>query len=315
MKRINLKKAVICLISALTVTAAVGSLSACKIETAHPEAVITYSFNGTEYAVKYTLYRSVRPHTVRHFIELANEGFYNDIIVHDYDSNDWFTGAYVYNAEDYSAKSENAGQMGEYFEQYSKEDAYAKLYADGVMTPTVFKDSAYNDETEKIDKTQYVPALFGEFTNNIQQEITYDPLSAELGCLKIYYYEKETNRKVCVLPTDDQPMRNIDYKTNCATSVFAVQTGASSSYSKSNYAVFAKVSDEDAFDKLLDAVGDFIDDNHGGTKSDFYTAVENVRVDNADNYTDKPETDKGKEVDFKAPKTPIIIKEVKIVKY
>ena len=72
---------------------------------------------------------------------------------------------------------------------------------------------------------------------------------------------------------------------------------------------------EDAFDKLLDAVGDFIDDNHGGTKSDFYTAVENVRVDNADNYTDKPETDKGKEVDFKAPKTPIIIKEVKIDKY
>ncbi|MDE6585610.1 MAG: peptidylprolyl isomerase [Clostridia bacterium] len=314
MKHFKLRKILICAVSAAVVTSACVSLGACNIETAHPEAEITYEFNGETYAVKYTLYRDLRPHTVRHFIELANEGFYDGTIVHDFDSSDWFTGGYSYDSEDYTAKKDNAGQMAEYFEAHAKEDAYVKLYADGKLSKTVFKESAYNDVTEKIENAnEYVPALMGEFYNNIHQEFDNDPLNAEIGCLKTYYYDKTTTNKVFVTPTSDQTIR-ADYSNNCTTSLFAVQTSSSSSYSRSDYCVFARLSSTDAFYDLTDAVNDYITNEHGGTRSNFYNET-TVHVDNNDNYSDKAEADKGKEVKFKAPKTPIIIKTVKITKY
>ena len=46
---------------------------------------------------------------MRHFIELAEAGFYDNTIIHDYTSNDWYGGGYVYNQEAYAdAGSNNA---------------------------------------------------------------------------------------------------------------------------------------------------------------------------------------------------------------
>lgn len=314
MKHVNLKKILICAVTASVMASACASLSACNIETDHPEAEITYEFNGQTYAVKYTLYRNLRPHTVRHFIELANEGFYDNVVVHDFETADWITGGYSYDADDYAAKKDNAGQMAEYFGDYSKEEAYSQLYAAGKLSKTVFKESAYNALTQTIaDQNEYVPTLIGEYYNNIHQEYDNDPLSAETGCLKTYYYSKSTTKKVYVTPTSDQTIM-ADYSSNCTTSLFAVQTSSSSGYTRTDYCVFARLSDTDEFYKLTDAVNDYISDEHGGTRSEFYNET-TVHVDNYDGYTDKTEADRGTEVKFNAPKTPIIIKSVKITKY
>ena len=314
MKNVKLGKILLYAASAVMITASAASLGACTIETAHPEAEITYEFNGETYSVKYTLYRNLRPHTVRHFIELSDEGYYDNTVIHNYDTSDWFGGMYTYDQEQYTEKSENANQMAEYFADFSKEDAYVQLYADGVLSKTVFKFAAYNPETEKIEDTdEYVPTLMGEFYNNIHQESENDPLSSEFGCLKTYYYEKSSVQKVYVTPTKDQTIM-ADYKSNCTTSLFAVQTGTSSSYTRATYSVFAKLASIDEFENLIEDINDYIRDEHGGTKSDFYNETV-VHVDNSDAFTDKSEVDRGIEQTFKSPKTPIIIKSVKITKY
>jgi len=313
MKSKIFKKIALCFASALVVCS-VGAAAGCKPETDHPEVQITYEFNGTSYSVDYKLYRNMYPHTVRHFIELSDEGFYNDTIIHNYQTNDWFTGGYSYNAGDYSAKVDNASQMTEYFEDYAKESAYSELFAAGKLTPSVYSNVLYKDGKEKVDGSTALPTVMGEFYNNINQEIEKGALTADYGCLKMFYYEKESRQRIYVTPTDDQIIL-ADYKSNCATSVFALQTGVSSSLSEVNYTVFAQLKNTETFDKLVAAVKEYIDNNYSGTASNFYTANTEARVDNYDNFSDKAENDKGVEVKFNVPKQPIIVKSVKVTKY
>lgn len=313
MKRFKLGKIAVCIASAVAMTFAVSAASACNIETAHPEAEITYSFNGKTYAVKYTLYRNMYPHTVRHFIELANNGFYDNTVVHSYTTNDWFTGGYSYDADDYSAKMSSGSQMSEYFDGQSKEDAYVQLFNEGKLSRSVYANLNYSGEDQTVNKDSALYTVMGEFYNNIHQTIEKGKLTAEYGCLKMYYYEKETTKKVIVTPTEDQPTL-ADYKYNSATSVYAVQVGTSSSYNENNYTVFARLSSTDTFDSFVTAIRNYISDNHGGTTSEFYTET-SVRVDNNENFSDKLEADKGTTVTFNAPKTPVVIESVKITKY
>ena len=64
---------IVSLASVLTVGAcALGMFAGCT--TQHPEVTITYSFNGKDYTVTYTLSRNDAPKTVQHFIELADAG-------------------------------------------------------------------------------------------------------------------------------------------------------------------------------------------------------------------------------------------------
>lgn len=314
MKHAKLTKILICLASACAITFSVAAASACNVETKHPEARITYEFNGKTYDVNYTLYRNMYPHTVKRFIELADNGFYDNTVIHSYETNDWFTGGYEYNAEAYSSQSSGESLMSEYFESYSKEDAFVQLFKDGKLSYSVYGNRGYDSKNnETVSADDALPSVMGEFYNNIRQDIDNGKLTQEYGCLKMFYYAKETTKKVYVTPTSKEIIM-ADYKNNCATSLFAVQTGTSSSYSESNYAVFAKLKGTDVFDDLVDAVRDYITDNHGGTASEFYN-VTPVRVDNSESFSDKLEADKGKSENFNAPKTPIIIKSVKITKY
>jgi len=313
MKSKIFKKIAVCFASALVVCS-VGAVAGCKPETDHPEVQITYEFNGQSYSVNYKLYRNMYPHTVRHFIELSDEGFYNDMIIHNYQTNDWFTGGYSYNASDYSAKVDNASQMTEYFEDYSKENAYSELFKAGKLSPSVYSNVMYEDGKEKVDGSAALPTVMGEFYNNINQEIEKGALTADYGCLKMFYYEKESRQKIYVTPTDDQIIL-ADYKRNCATTAFALQTGVSSSYSELNYTVFAQLKETEAFDKLVAAVKEYIENNYSGTASNFYTANTEARVDNYDSFSNKAENDKGIEVKFNVPKAPIIVKNVKVTKY
>ena len=301
MKSKIFRKIAFCFASALIVCS-VGAFTGCA-ETDHPEVRITYEFNGASYDVDYKLYRNMYPHTVRHFIELSEEGFYDNLIIHDYQSNDWFTGGYTYDAADYSAKVEN-NALNEYFEQFSKEAEYSKLFADGKLAASVYSNHKYDSNgKEYVDGADVLPTVMGEFYNNIHQEIKKGALTADYGCLKMFYYEKDSDKetnKVYVTPTDDQIIL-ADYKNNCATSIFALQTGISSSYSEKNYTVFAQLKETETFEKFVDAVNDYKTDL--GT-SDFYTVVSDV-------YVDGNET----EVSFNVPQQPIIIRSVKVTKY
>lgn len=319
MKHANIRKIVIGLVSALVVTFSATAASACKIETEHPQVEITYEFDSKTYAVKYTLYRNMYPNTVRHFIELTENEFFNDTFIHNYATNDWFTGGYEYNEASYTSLSENASQMSEYFDDYSKEDAYVKLFNDGILTPSVYSNFSYEtigkENVQVVQDKDALPYVMGEFKNNIAQEIENGALTAEYGCLKMFYYEKTSTQKVYVTPVHDNRVFMADYKKNCATSVFMVQTGSSSSYSSSDYTVFGKLDDDETFADLLDAISDYKSNNYGSSSSSSFTLSTTARVDNTDNFSNKAEADKGKSETFNVPLKPIIVRTVRVTKY
>jgi cyclophilin family peptidyl-prolyl cis-trans isomerase len=314
MKSNIFKKIALCCASAI-IACSVGAFAGCNPETNHPEVRITYEFNGENYAVEYKLYRNMYPHTVRRFVELSENGFYDNMIIHNYQTNDWFTGGYTYNEADYSANVDNAGQMSDYFDTFSKEEAYNELFTAGKLSASVYSNVRYDDNGKTyVVAEDALPTVMGEFKNNIQQEIEKGALTADYGSLKMFYYPKESKQKIFVTPTNDQIIL-ADYDNNCATSVFAVQTGLSSTYSEANYSVFASLKTTDVFDDLVAAVKAYIDDNYSGTASNFYTANVEARVDNYDNFSNKPVNDKGTSVTFNVPKQPIKVVSVKVIKY
>lgn len=336
MKHVNFRKIAISLVSALVVTFSAATISACKIETEHPQVEITYEFNSQTYAVKYELYRNMYPNTVKHFIELTENEFYDNTIIHDYSTSDWFAGGYSYDAEKYAELSGNASQMTEYFELtkdggYSKEDAYMKLFSDHVLTPSVYSNMRQSDTDKDLgkykvkyktsdDKFQTVyeddalPYVMGEFYNNINQEIENGKLTSEQGCLKMYYYKKTTTQKVYVTPTNKEIVM-ADYKNNGATSVFSIQAGSSSSYASNDYTVFGVLKSEDVYQSLLDAISAYQTDNYGSSSSSDFVLSTKARVDYLDDFSNKADADKGLEVTFQVPLKPIIIKSVKVTKY
>ena len=111
--------------------------------TSHPEAKITVDFSGETYVLEYKLYRSMYPQTVQHFIELADNDFYDNTIIHNYQTDKWYGGGYKYDDGEergYTASFEDGSEsMLDYLESASKEYDYAVL-ADpdaGKITPSV----------------------------------------------------------------------------------------------------------------------------------------------------------------------------------
>lgn len=282
------------------VIAAAAICSACS-ETRHPRAKITFSFNSAEYTVEYTLYRNMYPQTVRHFIELADAGFYNDMIIHDYASNDWYTGGYSY-TDGYSQAYSNGSS--EYFEEVSKESEYYSLFDAGKLTATVFA-------TE--DRTQTVPTLVGEFKNN-GHEVENNPVTSAFGVLKMYYYSKGESNVGVFAEYYDGVTRYGDYKYNAATSIFAIQTGGSSSLNDDNYCAFARLRNDKARDNLqdlLDAVSEYSSSLESGTS--FSKTISRIHVDSYDKTA--PDDGRNMERSFTATVSPITVRSVKITKY
>lgn len=299
------------------VVAASAAMSACNIKTSHPGAKITVNFNEVSYEIDYTLYRNMYPQTVQHFIELADEGFYDNMIIHNYNTatsstSDWFTGAYSYNENYASAYTSGTGALGEYLDENYKEEAYYKLASDGKLTSTVYQKETRENGKSTVSPDDALPTLIGEFSDN-NHIIENNALTATLGCLKMYYYEKEdTNRQVAIVNSFDQILVH-DYKYNCATSVFAMQMGNNTSLNASKYCVFAKLANDsarDALEELLEAINDYIDDNRG-TLSGTFTKTVTTDVDKLDKFTQKGAV----EAKFNMPAAPIKIESVKITKY
>lgn len=310
MKFGKIKKLIMCVTCAAALCFA-ATASGCSAETDHPEVSITYEFNNKTYSVEYTLYRNMYPNTVRHFLELTENGFYNGTVIHDMESNDWFGGAYAYDAATYSDRAAATDSMAEYYNENSKELKYNELFEAGKFSSTVYSNVAYSGETQRIDKQYKMSTLIGEFSEN-GHTIEKGALTAEYGCLKMYYSAKETKKKVYVTPTGDQ-IGHLDYSKNCATYIFGVQVGTTSTYVASKYCVFATVKDASKIEALVDAVDDYNRDAYGTNTSDHYLPTE-VEVDKTESFSEK-DADKGITETFRSPKTAIIIKNVKITSY
>lgn len=326
MKFSKIKKIIIA--SALALTIGLSALcSACGVETKRPRAKITIEFNSKEYSLEYDLYRNMYPNTVKHFIELAKAGYYNDMIVHDYYSGEWFTGAYSYDAEYSASAAGDSGAMNDYLSEHSKAAQYIELFNAGKFTPSVYGNVGYkkdkngnfvyedNNPVRVIEKNYALPTVIGEFKNNISQSIKNGALSATSGSLKMFYYPSSSSdyaskSKVYVTPTSDQIL-NADFKYNSATSVFAMQMG-SSNYGADDYCVFGKVRDTDAMDKLKEAVDEYFENSYG---DEAYTvnAEDGVEVyeptKDGTGYNTKTV-----ETDFKVPKVVIKVVSVKITR-
>ena len=312
----KIKRVIITFILA-TVVAFSAALSACTIKTKHPRAEITIEFNDETYKIEYTLYRNMYPKTVQHFIELADAGYYNNMIVHNYTGTEWYTGGYSYEADDehyaYTTAYTN-GDMTDYLNEYSKEQGYYDLAANGTLTPTVYKQIAYDNSGNEIVKSEdALPALIGEFTAN-DHIIKNGALTADYGVLKMYYYDKgETYQKVAIKNSFDQLLEH-DYKYNAATSIFTIQASENSGHGANNYAIFAKLRNDkqaDKLDALIEAIADY-QDGTTTANGNFTTSV-NTTVDRLDNFAE----DGGRNIsqNFNMTALPIIIRTVKITKY
>lgn len=313
-KKIKVAVLTCALASVVTLSA---SLSACTVKTKHPGARITVDFNSVSYEIDYTLYRNMYPRTVQHFIELADAGYYNDMIVHNYStSSDWFTGAYSYNKDDSLTYDTAASKTTyvEYLEKNDKEQEYYDLAATDKLTPTVYdygKLEYDKDGKAKVSPDGKLATLIGEFSSN-NHVVEQNGLTTGFGSLKMFYYsdEEDTNKKAAIVNSFDEVLVH-DYKYNRATSVFSMQMGTSTSYSETNYCVFAKLKNDAAEEKLrdlLEAVSDYISDN--GLSSKFTTTV-TTTVDKLDTYSGTG----GIETKFTMTSTPIVIKSVEITKY
>ncbi len=292
--------------------------SACKVQPKHPNARITVEFNSEIYEIDYTLYRNMYPQTVQHFIELADSGFYNDTIVHDYKSSDWVAGAYGYDDAETVGYVASYGRsaMAEYLENHCKEKEYYDTVTAGIksgeFSASVFTKYIYNDKGEEIVSVDdALPTLIGEFKDNGHKIEGDKGLTSTYGTLKMVYYKKDI-KPVFVENSFGQILPR-DYHNNCATSLFSLQVSNSTLYDSSKYAVFGQLKNDgakDALEDLTDAISDYASSVSSNSK---FTTTVATQVDKEDKFADEG----GREIDasFTMVSMPLIIRKVVITKY
>ena len=304
------------------VCAIVPAISGCSTD--HPEAKITVSFNGKEYVLSYKLYRNMYPQTVQHFIELADNGFYTNTLIHNYTSSTWYGGGYNYVTEAKdddggiltdedgepvnaytTAYSEGVEAFREYLESVTKEREYETL-ADplaGKITPTVYKDFINGQYNQPLN------TLIGEFKNN-QHNIDNGALKSSFGCLRMYYTSKSMdsakNVKVYLDKQGSEKGVMGNYTYNSATSLFSIQQNSTVS-TDSSYCIFGVLQDEQVLRDLRSAVSTY----SAKVGSSKFSLDVNLYVDNRDEFVGANVN----EVSYRATSEPIIIKSVKITKY
>ena len=292
---------IVSLASVLTLGACtLGLFAGCT--TKHPEVTITYSFNGKDYAVTYTLSRNDAPKTVQHFIELANAGYYDGMCVHDYTSNALYSGGYKL--------VDGELEQVDYFTRVKQLESEKKIN----FTQSVWMDTK---------KSEPLYTVYGEFYNNgVQNERSREYRHSE-GALVMYYTDKDKfNGDVAVeradggKNNDGEAVQTVRYATNSATSLFYTYTEISSSSLDQNYCVFGKAKADD-YEKqfkngLLNAISEYQDSLEEDT-----TFTEEKIDRQLCQYEPFEELRKGAlEATYQTPvDRPIIIKSVKVTKY
>ncbi len=268
----------------------VGVVAACTgCTTNNPEVTITYTFNGKDYEVDYILSRKSGPQTTQHFIELADKGYYDGLVIHDYETDALYGGGYTY---DTTTKK-------------LTEKDYFTTVKDWGLTQSVFiKDS----------ENKYVGTntLYGEFSGNAVS--LADKLKHEKGSLVMYYSSKGASaERVSTIRNQDNTIQDSkEYKYNSATSLFYTYLGSANSVLDNSYCVFGKTKNYDeqmsGDDGLLTAISEYRKENTG------FTEITTVYPNLNDPYFESVRVDKVSAT-YDVPTQPIVIKSVKVTRY
>ncbi len=285
--------------SAIILAGSVAMLAGCTTSN-YPEVTITYSFNGEDYAVNYRLSRVDAPKTVQHFIELADAGFYDGLVVHDYQSYTMCSGGY--RLED-----------GELVEVDYLSEVQRLEEEQGIE----FTQSVWADEARTIP----LYSVYGEFSaNGVENENGKEYVHAQ-GALVMYYTDKGSgNEQVWVeradggADNDGEAYQQLSYGYNSTTSLFYTFTGESRTSSDSIYCVIGMATNysEAMTNGLLAAISEYEDTlDEEETFTETQTAVSLNQYD----YFRSVQT-AGLTADFETPVLmPIIIKSVEVTKY
>ena len=287
MKKI-FKKFLCGVLAAVSVFGCAATLTAC--ETANPEVEITIEFNGETYTLDYVLYREIAPQTVQHFLWLADNGYYDGLCVHDYENNKRLhTGAYTVAT---SSSDADGLVYKKYYETIAGFDNY------GDFPVSVWMDKEKNNPTY---------TLKGEFAAN-GVTVATGALSETFGSLTMYYYpiaeESIAEKDVYMLRADGDGISKCDYQYNYTTSMFYISL-SSTTVTNNAYCTFAKLS-EDSVDELKDLQNEIKEYEY----DEFVNSV-NTLVGQDDPFIGTLAL----EVKVSVPKTPIIIKSVKVNKF
>ncbi|MDE7379456.1 MAG: peptidylprolyl isomerase [Clostridia bacterium] len=275
-------------------------LTGCNTD--HPEAEITIQYDGVDYVLQYKMYRNMYPQTVKHFIELADNDFFDNTIIHNYQSSYWYGGGYTYSENEELSYAEAWGEgetgMLNYLEKTSKEGAYYDLAdpAKGKITPSVYRNFLDGNYIDPLN------TLIGEFSEN-KHKIDNGALKGSYGALRMSYFDKSDEVGKTYVYLDKQGSQKGvqgEYRYNCATSLFSIQVSTSTS-SDSRNCIFATLQNEDTLKNLRTAV----------QKKSNTTSV-SLYVDNYDELVGGANVNESK---FSVQKTPIVIKSVVITKY
>ena len=294
----TLKKITCGILAAVSVFGCAATLTAC--ETSHPEVEMKVEFNGETYTLEYKLYRELAPQTVKHFIWLADNGYYNGLCVHDYSQDDYlrlYTGAYsVAEAED--------DADGLVYKNYYDTIAGYKNYGD-------FPVSVWMEK----EKTTPTYTLKGEFADN-NFRVESGSLKETFGSLTMYYhniasYEDVAQSDVYMIRADGKTPSKCDYKYNYTTSMFYISL-ATTTFTNKAYCTFATLQggSKSKLEALQQALKDYIEEKYNGETADF-TESESVTICEDDPFLG----DHAIRENFSVPKQPIVIKSVKVTKY
>lgn len=302
MKKNFLRRAVAVGATALIAVSSVAMFAGCKTSN-NPEVTITYTFNGKDYAVDYVLSRVDAPKTVQHFIELADAGFYDGLVIHDYQDYTLKTGGY---------RLEN-GNLSEvnYLEEVKRLEEEKGI---------TFTQSVWADE----ERTIPLYSVYGEFSaNGVEQENGKEYVHSK-GALVMYYTPKKgqggTDEQVWVqradggADNDGNEYQRLGYEYNSITSLFYTFTGESRSESDSVYCVIGKAKNytDQMENGLLAAITEYEDTL--GEDDSFTTALKNQPLNTYDYFRDVQTA--GLTADYAAPLVmPITVKSVKVTKY
>lgn len=297
---------------ALTAALSAGVLMAfAGCTTNDPELTITYTFNGKDYAVDYVLSRTDAPQTVKHFIELADAGYYEGLCVHDYNSNFLYAGGYTV---------ENGDLVEvDYFDKVEKLEEEKGI----TFTQSVWQAAGSQKAPEK-GKGLYT--VYGEQEGKVEIEYgrTYRHTQ---GALVMYYSDKgdKVTERVTISradggeATDGKTLQYENYVLNSATSLFYTYLSPSSSPNTEldkKYCVFGMAKDYSGQieNGLLKAIRDYIGEHDEDEDFSFTTTQENVLLNQYERFESVKKS--AYTATFETPlDMPIVIKSVKVTKY
>ncbi|HIY97117.1 MAG TPA: peptidylprolyl isomerase [Candidatus Borkfalkia excrementigallinarum] len=293
------------IIAAVLLAGCAFMFAAC--ESRHPEITFTISFNDETYTIEYKLDRSVAPQTVAHYIELIDLDYFDNTVIHDYQSDRMVGGGYTYMVDDQI-------DMNLPVMDLTPLD-YEGITTDGNGNVTLQNISLWRDA----ECTQPLNRLFGEISSGNGVSMGNGSfLSNSFGALGTYTYaykmtgEEGMKDFVYITPSESGASNARQYYRNSVQGMFYIYTSTSSS-SDGNFCVFGELKNEDsetALQDLRDAISTYQEDE----ELDSFTEVKTDSVV-YDNMVGNGSYTLYDDDRFDVPQCRIIIEKVEVTKY